>query len=163
MSFPSPRPITRPSRDLASGAATFTIPANTLSVGNDNVTVSYSGDATYAVASGTTSIAVQQVVATMTQPASVAPGGSTSSTINLSASSTYAGTLNLTCTLMSSPSGAQSLPTCSISPASVTLASGGNITATLTMKTTAAGATAFLRPAVTLRWLSGGWATLAGY
>ncbi len=149
-------------QDLASGAATFTIPANTLSVGNDNVTVSYSGDATYAVASGTTSIAVQQVVATMTQPASVAPGGSTSSTINLSASSTYAGTLNLTCTLMSSPSGAQSLPTCSISPASVTLASGGNITATLTMKTTAAGATAFLRPAVTLRWLSGGGATLAG-
>ncbi|WP_263356176.1 beta strand repeat-containing protein [Acidicapsa ligni] len=146
---------------LASGTATFTISANTLSAGNNNVTVSYSGDAIYAAASGTASIAVQQMAVSATQPASVAPGGSTSSTINFSASSTYTGTLNLACALTASPSGARSLPTCSINPASVTLASGGKATATLSVTTTAASAIALLHSAGTLRWLGGGGAALA--
>jgi hypothetical protein len=43
---------------LSSGGATITIPANSLSVGTDTLTVSYSGDANYASANGTASVTV---------------------------------------------------------------------------------------------------------
>jgi hypothetical protein len=70
--------------------------------------------------------------------------------------------MNLACTLTSSPTGAQSLPTCSLNPASVTLASGGNGTSALTVKTTAASTTALARPTDQHLWkLGGGGAVLA--
>jgi peptidoglycan/LPS O-acetylase OafA/YrhL len=70
--------------------------------------------------------------------------------------------MNLACTLASSPTGAQSLPTCALNPASVTLASGGNGTSTLTVKTTAASTTALARPTDQHFWkLGSGGAALA--
>ncbi len=43
---------------LTSGSYTFSIPANSLSVGTDSLTVSYSGDTNYASATGTASVTV---------------------------------------------------------------------------------------------------------
>jgi len=57
---------------LSSGSATFTIPANTLTVGTDTLTVNYSGDSTYASASGTATVTVTSV-ALLTPTVSVSP------------------------------------------------------------------------------------------
>jgi hypothetical protein len=43
---------------LAAGAATVTIPANTLPAGKDTLTASYSGDTNYNPAMGTATLAV---------------------------------------------------------------------------------------------------------
>jgi len=147
---------------LASGAASFTIAAGTLGNGANTLTASYSGDATYAVASSTTTVTVEPVSVTTTTPSAVSPGSSATSTVTLTGSNGYSGTMNLACTLTSSPTGAQSLPTCSLNPASVTLASGGNGTSALTVKTTAASTTALARPTDQHLWkLGGGGAVLA--
>jgi hypothetical protein len=51
---------------LSSGSYTFTIPADTLSGGADTLKVSYSGDATYARASGTAGVTVAKLTPTVT-------------------------------------------------------------------------------------------------
>src|SRR6185437_8026726 len=90
------------------------------------------------------------------------PGGSSNTTVTLYAGSTYSGSLNLSCALTSSPAGAQSLPTCSLSPNSTTIASGGSIASTLTIHTTAGGTTASLQPfGNSIRWFGGEGAALA--
>lgn len=131
---------------LAGGTASFSIPAGTLSSGANTLTASYAGDGMYATATGTTTVAVFPVVAKAPTPPAVSPGASASATVTLTASTTYAGTMNLTCTLAASPSGAKSLPTCRLNPASVTITSGGTGTSVLTVNTTAASNTALLRP-----------------
>jgi sugar lactone lactonase YvrE len=147
---------------LASGSASFTIAAGTLGSGANTLTASYSGDGNYGAASGTASVTVAQATITVPAPASITPGASGTSTGTISAGSTYSGTLDLTCSLTGSPSGAVSLPTCGLSPAAVTLISGGNATTVFTVNTTAASTTALNRPAGTNLWrLGGGGAALA--
>ncbi len=51
---------------LSSGSYTFTIPADSLSGGTDTLKASYSGDATYARASGTASVTVAKLTPTVT-------------------------------------------------------------------------------------------------
>jgi hypothetical protein len=149
---------------LASGSASFTIAAGMLSSGANTLTASYSGDGNYGAASGTASVTVAQVAITVPAPASITPGASGASTGTISAGSTYSGTLDLTCSLTDSPSGAVSLPTCSLSPTNVTVASGGNATTVFTVDTTAASTTAMYKPAGTNLWrLGGGGAVLAAF
>ena len=64
-------------------------------------------------------------------------GGTGTSTISVvpDATTPYAGAVALTCAVTASPSGASDIPTCSLSPASVTLA-GATLTSTLTINTT---------------------------
>jgi len=132
---------------LSSGAATFAIPAGTLGAGANTVTATYSGDGMYAAASGSTTVTVASVVVAAPNPAPVSPGGSATATAKFSAGSGYSGTMNLSCSLTASPNGAESLPTCSVSPASVTLAAGGAAAATVTVGTTAASSgSALLSP-----------------
>jgi len=129
---------------LASGAASFTIPAGTLANGADTLTAAYSGDTVYASASNNSVVVtVEQVVPTATSIAALSPGANATSTVTLTAGSNYSGTMNLSCALTASPTGAQSLPTCSLSASSLALTAGGNATATLTVATTA-GSTAAL-------------------
>jgi hypothetical protein len=133
---------------LASGAASIVIAAGELSSGANTLTASYSGDAAYAIATGTTTVTVAPVIVAISAPSAVSPGGSATATVTLTAGSNYSGTMDIACTLTSSPAGAQSLPICSLSTASVTLAASGNGTATLTIGTTAASSKASLaRPA----------------
>lgn len=145
---------------LASGAANFTIPADALSSGSDTLTAAYSGDTTYGTATGTATIMVAQVAISLPAPSAVSPGANATATATLTAGSGYSGTMNLSCTLASSPAGAQSLPTCSLNPTSVTLKTSGTATSTLTVTTTAASTSAFARPYGRSLWQLGGGSTV---
>jgi len=148
---------------LASGAISITIPAGVLSSSANTLTVTYSGDGTYATSSGTASVAVTQVVASAPTPSGVLPGSNTTATITLSAGTNYSGTMNMNCALTASPMGALSLPTCSLNPTSVTITSGGNGTTVFTVQTTGASSTAMLAPTRRmLLGLGGGGTILAG-
>jgi hypothetical protein len=148
---------------LSGGAVSITIPAGALSSGADTLTAMYSGDGTYAGSSATASVTVAQIVISASTPSAVSPGGTTTTSVTFSAGSNYSGTMNVSCTLSSSPTGAQSLPTCSLSPASVAITTGGNGTTVMTVKTTAASNTALLAPTgMKLLGLGGGGTILAG-
>jgi sugar lactone lactonase YvrE len=148
---------------LTSGTASFSIPAGALSSGTDTLTATYSGDGTYGIASGTTTVTVSPVVLSVAAPSPVSPGGTAIANAVLAAGSTYSGSMALTCSLTTTPSGAQSLPTCSLNPASVTITSGGGGTTVLTVKTTAATVGALVRPSRLNPWaIGGGEAVMAG-
>ena len=149
-------------QSLNVGTATFKIPAGTLAAGANTLTVNYSGDANYDAASGNSIITVAQVVVAAPTPPAVSPGSSTTATVSFATSSTYSGTMNLTCALTASPSGAKSLPTCSLNPGSITITSGSNATSVLTIKTTAASNTALVRPSNRMApWIGAGGTVLA--
>jgi sugar lactone lactonase YvrE len=147
---------------LINGSASFAIKAGALTSGANTLTATYSGDANYASTTGTATVTVSPVVVAVPPPPQVSPGASATATATLSAGSTYSGTLNLSCTLTASPTGAQSLPTCSLNPATITITSGGSGTSVLTVNTTAASTTALARPAGSNLWgIGGGGAVLA--
>ncbi len=150
---------------LTAGAASFSIPAGGLSASTNTLTANYSGDGTYAAARGSVTVTVAPVVAAASNPSPATAGGSATATVTFSAGSNYSGTLNLACALTASPTGAQSMPTCNLNPASVTLAAGGQATTVLTAKTTAALSSSSLhRPGTQdlwQRWGGGGVLALA--
>jgi hypothetical protein len=149
-------------QSLTNGAANFTIAAGTLLAGANTLTATYSGDGTFAAINSTVTVTVSEVMVTAPAPSPVSAGASATATAIVSTGSTYSGTMNLTCTLTGSPSGAQSVPTCSLNPASVTIASGSNGTSVLTVNTTAASATSSVAPFGQNLWhLGGGCAALA--
>ncbi|MGB8536521.1 MAG: FG-GAP-like repeat-containing protein [Acidobacteriaceae bacterium] len=123
---------------LSGGIATFTIAPGSLSSGANTLTAVYSGDASYGTASATTAVTVAPFVMSVPSLSPVSPGSSATGSVTLTAGNTYSGTLNLTCSPAASPAGAQEVPTCSLNPASMNLASGGSGTAVLTVTTTAA-------------------------
>ena len=136
------------SESLSSGSYTFSIPAGSLAIGTDTLTASYSGDSVYAATTnsstsvtvtGSSSSATFNLSAT--SPSSIAPGASTTSTITVSSSTFYSGTVTLTCALTNTPSGATYLPSCSNGSNTLTLSSGvvtGTASATITVYTTPA-------------------------
>jgi len=67
-------------------------------------------------------------------------GASSTSTVTITPSGGFIGAVSLACSLTSSPSGAQNLPTCSVDQ-SVSISGSQPATATLTIKTTAASTT----------------------
>ena len=130
---------------LSSGAVSITIPAGTLGSGSNTLTATYLGDGTYAGSAATATVTVEQVVINAPAPSGVMPGGSATTNVTLNAGSNYSGTMNMSCTLVSSPSGAQSLPSCNLNPATVNIATGGSGLTVLTVKTTAASTSASLK------------------
>jgi trimeric autotransporter adhesin len=92
---------------------------------------------------------------------SLAPGATTgnTSTITVAPSGGFTGTVNLSCSLTSSPSGAMNSPTCSI-PSTVSVTSG-NATATMTISSTAATSGTLARP-LDKFFAVGGGITVAG-
>lgn len=147
---------------ITNGAASFAIDAGVLAGGSNTLTVTYLGDATYKNVNATSTVTVSSIVVAISSPASVMPGTAGTATATLSASSTYSGTMKLTCALTNSPGGAQSLPTCSLNPASVAITAGGNGTATLNLQTTAASNTAMMHPSGLGLLGFGGGSVLAG-
>lgn len=121
---------------LSSGVASFNIPATSLNVGSDMLTASYAGDGVYAAASGQGTVLVSRVLISIPPVPAVPHGSSVSVTATLTGDSTYQGTINLTCVLISAPQAAQNLPTCSFSPSGVTLSTvGASVNTTLTINT----------------------------
>ena len=90
------------------------------------VTGAVTSAGTFALSSSPTTVTLASQGASGTSMISVTPN----------ATNPYAGVVGLTCAVTSSPSGATSLPTCSLLPTSVTLA-GATLTSTLTINTTA--------------------------
>ncbi|WP_263355404.1 FG-GAP-like repeat-containing protein [Acidicapsa acidisoli] len=131
---------------LSGGSASFTIAPGTLNSGANTLTAAYSGDSTYAAANGTASITVSPVVVTLPTPSPVSPGNTATATATFMAGNNYSGTMNLTCTLTASPSGAQSLPTCTLNPTSITLQTAGTATTTFSVSTTAASSASLALP-----------------
>jgi uncharacterized repeat protein (TIGR03803 family) len=135
---------TSASQTLTNGSSTFTIPANSLSVGVDTLSVSYSGDSIYGTGSGTASVAVTASVFTLaaTSPSAVSPGSPATSTVTVSTTTGYTGTITLACALTSSPTGSKHLPTCSSGSSTVTLNNGATTgTATVTISSTSSNGT----------------------
>ena len=130
---------------LSGGTASFNIAAGVLSSGADTLNATYSGDATYAVAIGTATVTVSPVAITIPDVTPISPGNNTTAIATFTAGANYSGTMNLTCTLTNSPTGALSLPTCSLNPASIMLSSGGTGNTSLTIGTTLASATPLAR------------------
>jgi hypothetical protein len=126
---------------LSNAATTFAVSAASLSAGTNTLTATYSGDGTYAAVTGTTTVTVSPVVIAVSAPSPVVPGASASAKVTLTAGSSYSGTVSLNCTLTSSPANAQSPPTCSLNPATPTIAAVGDASAMLTLKTTGATTT----------------------
>jgi len=135
---------------LTNGTAQFIIPANTLTSNpnfpsSDTLTADYEGDADYAQVVGTTTVTVTQsgysLLATASTPTSVTPGSSAASTVSVSSTTDYTGTVTFSsssCTISTYPSGVTSsssyLPACSGS-GTVTMTSGlpsGTVTYTVT-------------------------------
>ncbi|HXP63451.1 MAG TPA: Ig-like domain repeat protein [Dongiaceae bacterium] len=152
---------------LASGVYTFAIPANSLAVGTDTLTVTYSGDLNYASNTGTASVTVTSASSSATftlsatTPTAVAPGSTTTSTITVTTTNGYVGTATITCALTSSPTSAVDPPACALSSSTVQLDSSttsGNVTATIS--TTAA--TASLIPLPDPRTKGKGWMGAGG-
>jgi trimeric autotransporter adhesin len=112
----------------ATGKATLTIPAGALKAGTDTLTVIYNGDTTdgtYSVGTGTATVNVQGFMLSAT-PLTITAGAFTgnASTITVTPLGGYAGTLTLTATVTSAPSGAVSAPTITVSPSTLTFTSG---------------------------------------
>jgi hypothetical protein len=148
-------------KTVVGGSVSFTIPAGALIAGPNTLTAAYSGDATYAAASGTTTVTIAPFVLTAPAFSPINVGSSGTTTFTLSASSTYSGTVNMTCSLTGAPVGALSVPTCTVNPTPLTITPGGTGTTVLTVQTTAASTAGLARPQQNLWGLGGGGAVLA--
>lgn len=128
------------SQAVINGTANFSIPSNTLAVGTDTLTASYSGDPTYLA--GTASISVTVNPSTFNLAAgnglTLTSGQQGVETITAKTSDGYDGTITLSCALTSQPSGAQDLPTCSTG--TISLVGAGVNSGNVTVNTTAATA-----------------------
>lgn len=133
---------------LSNGSATIAIPANALTAGTVTLTASYSGDANYLSSTGTASLSVTPAVApgfainanNLTLKAGASSGNTTAITVTPLGG--FTGNITLAAQITSSPAGAAldgpTLTFGSSNPVNITSASPA--TATLTIFTTAAGA-----------------------
>jgi hypothetical protein len=96
----------------------FSIQGSALSAGANTITASYSGDSNYTAATGAIVINVTQSSFSLSSSGSISvAGGATSSntsTIYATPSNGFAGVINLSCAVTTSPANASSAPTCSI-------------------------------------------------
>ncbi|MGA9425209.1 MAG: protease pro-enzyme activation domain-containing protein, partial [Terracidiphilus sp.] len=150
--------------ETSSGSATITIPANSLAVGADTLSASYSGDTNYTTGTATSPVTVTQANSTYSlsasTPAPITPGSSATSTVTASTSNGYAGTVNLSCTLAAGPTGANDVPGCSISTGSpVTLSSSATSATATTIVTTTAATSSSLDRRGLPGWLGAGGGT----
>jgi len=141
---------------LVSGSATITVPAGALAVGTDTLTATYtpdtSGSATYSGASGTNTVTVTAVVVptfTITGTAVTLTHGANTgnlSTITITPSGGFTGSVALTAAVTSAPSGAQYLPVLTFvptTPVSITSAAAGTTTLAIATTPTIVGALAY--------------------
>lgn len=150
----------------SSGVATVSL--STLPVGSNSISADYAGTTNYATSlSSAVTVSVAPVspavpvTINVPAPTPVSAGAATTASVNLSAGSSYSGTMNLTCILTGSPAGAQYLPTCSLNPTTLTVAVNAVATSTITVLTTST-TTLASRPSGITPWGFGGASAMAG-
>lgn len=132
------------------------IPASTAGLvsGNNTITATYAGDTNYVTSNGSATIVVTGggggggSFALAGAAISVTAGATTGNTsaISVTPASGFTGAVALTCALTSSPTGASDLPTCALSPTSVTISGTTAGTSTLTVASTAHTSSALVYP-----------------
>lgn len=143
---------------LSSGNYSITIPAYSLSAGIDTLTVSYSGDTIYTVASNSTTLTVVKSTFALSAGniSSLTAGSSIANSVTVTGAGGYVGAVTLTASV--SPSGTTA-PTITISNSPVTLSA----TTTTGTGTVTVGTNATTTPSVKLARNSGaGWFKAAG-
>ena len=135
---------------------TISIPASTSGLvnGNNTITATYAGDTNYATANGSATVVISGGggsgnFSLSGSPISISAGATSgnSSTVTVTPSSSgFTGTVNLTCSLTSSPTGAMDVPACSLNPASVALSGTKAGTSTFTVTSTAPTSSALVYP-----------------
>ena len=139
---------------LTAGTASVAIPGNSLPVGTDQLVANYSGDATYAAASGTASINVAAapgftVDATPVTVTAGAVAGNTS-TVTVKSFGAFSGNVSLNAAVVEFNGGTsipQNVPSFSFTPAGpIALPSNSTATATLQVNTTATSTTSVTAP-----------------
>jgi hypothetical protein len=138
---------------LASGTATVVIPAESLAVGTDTLTIAYTPDAAssslYTGVSSTESVVVSSVESfNLSGTAiSVAAGATTgnSSNITVTPSGGFTGSVTLTARITSAPAGAIDEPTFTFSPSGLVSITGASAGSTTLIMSTTASSTSALR------------------
>jgi len=151
---------------LTAGSASFTIPANSLTIGEYIFTATYNGDSNYFSSSNWVYVEVTAIpppsFAITGTSISAARGATTGNTSTITITPTYGftGTVNLSCAI--SPTAASDPATCSFSPVSVAITDTNAKTSTLTVSTTAASSSALVHPKLPGEpWYAVGGAALA--
>jgi sugar lactone lactonase YvrE len=123
---------------LNAGSASYT--NATLAAGQHSITASYSGDANNQPSASTAVIlTIAPIMVQVASPSAttIAAGGSITANINITSVNNYAGSVALACAVAYQGAGSPTdAPSCSVSPASVTLSAGGSANASLTITTT---------------------------
>ena len=103
---------TSPATTLSGGNYSITIPANSLALGADTLTVNYSGDNIYNTSTNTAPVTVPGFTLSAT-PLSFTAGAATgnASTVTVTPVGGYTGTITLTAAVTAAPAGAVSAPT----------------------------------------------------
>jgi trimeric autotransporter adhesin len=127
--------------------ATFTVNSQTLQPGSNQITALYLGSApTYQPSSAVVTVTDGPSFTLAGTAVTATPGTPATSTITITPTSGFLGNVALTCAVVSGPSGATGMPTCSVAAPSAITASTPNVTATLTINTTAATSAALDNP-----------------
>ena len=115
-------------KPLSSSAYSIDIPANSLSIGRDALTVSYSGDSNYETGSHTASVVVMPGTFTLSAADVTLTAGATSTnaaTITVTPIGGYTGTITLTAAVTASPAGSNAAPTLTGSTVTISGAAAG--------------------------------------
>jgi hypothetical protein len=125
---------TSPAATLSGGNYSITIPANSLALGADTLTVNYSGDNIYNTSTNTAPVSVPGFTLSAT-PLSFTAGAATgnASTVTVTPIGGYTGTITLTAAVTAAPAGAVSAPT--LTGSTVMITNGSAQTGTITVAT----------------------------
>jgi len=152
-----------------SGLATISL--STLPARNNLISASYGGTSNFAASTSSpvtvtvtdSTWTTNPIMITVATPAPVRPGANAIALVEIAGSSGYSGTVNLICTLTTSPERAQHVPTCSLNPPILMIEAGTIAHSTLTIRTTAPKTTtAGTSPSGLNLWNIAGGSALAG-
>jgi trimeric autotransporter adhesin len=151
---------TSPATTLSGGNYSITIPANSLALGADTLTVNYSGDNIYNTSTNTAPVTVPGFTLSAT-PLSFTAGAATgnASTVTVTPVGGYTGTITLTAAVTAAPAGAVSAPT--FTGSTVAITNGSAQTGTITVATSPIPS--FVRASGSIAWFkAAGGTTILG-
>jgi hypothetical protein len=143
----------------SAGTVSVTIPPGSFPAGTDTIRASYSGDNTYAGASGSGTVTVTAptgatfAIAGNSLVVTKGSGTSNATAVTVTPTNGFVGTVALSATVTASPAGAQDLPTLSFMQTSLNLVDFNAANSTLTVTTTAASSAKIVDPPGSwMRW-----------